>query len=56
MIDDYDPRPRLSRRRATVCLRAQRPDSVGQYTNLPRAVQEKHFALSPQTQPPSHNE
>jgi hypothetical protein len=43
MIDDYEKRPRLSPR-ATIPLRAQRPDSVGQYTNLPRTVQEKHFA------------
>jgi hypothetical protein len=43
MIDDYDPRPCLLPPRATVCPRAQRPDSVGQYTNLPRTVQEKHF-------------
>jgi len=38
---------RASRRHAPrppIPLRAQRPDSVGQYTNLPRTVQEKHFA------------
>jgi len=46
MIGDYDPRPRLSPPRVARHhpLRAQRPDSVGQYTNLPRPVQEKHFA------------
>ena len=40
-------RARASRRRArraTISLRAHRPGSVGQYTNLPRTVQEKHFA------------
>jgi hypothetical protein len=46
MIDDYDPRPRLSPSRATISRRAQRLDSVGQYTNLPRTVQEKHFAAN----------
>jgi len=32
--------------RTTIPLHAQRLDSVGQYTNPPRPVQEKHFAAN----------
>jgi hypothetical protein len=42
IIADYDPRPHPATPQTP--QRRNRLDSVGQYTNLPRAVQEKHFA------------